>query len=1374
VVFHQVSAGEWAASGGAVEARIVPGGVRLRDGKRRLDVDFIGASPSATVSGCGRAEGRLNFFMGDEPGLWRRGVPAYDCAQVRGLYVGIDLRLTESRGRLKSEYVLQPGVKPGQLRIRYSPASRQTVEADGSLRIESGGGVWREEAPVVYQRRGDSVEVVEGAYEVAPDGLVGFRLGAYDDSLPLVIDPVVTFSTLLGGNGISSATAVSVDASGFVYVAGYTDAADLPVLGPAQARAGGVEAYVAKIHASTGRLVYATYLGGAADDRAFAMAVDPMGSAYVAGWTTSANFPTRNAAQASLSGNRDGFLLKLSPAGDSLTFSTYFGGSQSETVNAVALAGNSVWIGGDTTSTNLPSATGWQNVNRGMQDGFVARFSDSGAAQVATYVGGNGDDTVRAVAVDGAGNVYAGGGTSSTDLSLPAGAAQSSLRGGQDGFVMKFDASGAQRLAGTYLGGSRGDWSNVEMVMALAVDELQNVYAAGTTPSGDFPTPSAWTGTLSGTQDGFLLKLNASFATVAWGTFLGGSGKESATALVLDPAGGVVVGGSTTSTNFPLQGAIQSSNGGGADGFVLRMNTAGSAVTFSTYLGGTGADGVLAVAMDSAGSVYVAGQSGSGDFRLKNPTQNTGGAALKMFVTRVAMGVVPSMGAVSADVNGAFTFTATHSGGASQIGSLDLLIGNGLTLAGGCAVRYRRDTGTLNLADNLGVNWTAVRPGVTESAENSQCKLTGRGSSVSSTGTTLTVVAVVSFGSSFSGPRQLYLNGAGTTGEESGFELKGNYTVVGATNQAPSAVSVSPSSGSGAGAIYSFTFSDPNGSSDVSLARMLFHTQISDVAGCSLQWSRASGNLLLADDAGTGWAQGAPGSVGTLQNSRCQLRLASSSVINSGTAVSIAVDLAFLGTFAGSKTIYGAATDTGGLSSAWTILGNWTASPVVEKLAPVAVSVTPALAAGAGQVFSFQFTDGNGSPDLAYLRVLINSQQQAAGGCYLAWDRANGVIWLANDAGTAWAYTARVGSSDVAANGQCAVRAAGSSIGWSGNTLTMAVDLTFQARFNGTQSIYANATDQSELTSPSPLLGSYTVSAGAALPFGPVSVSPNSGSGSGQVFTFSFSDPQGAADFTWMRILINAQQNAVAGCYVALDVVSRILFLANDAGTAWKQARVGVAETAANSQCTVRGATSSITLGGSTGVMVLDVSFQAPFNGAKSVWANATGVVNATSASPLMGTYTVSVQQPNVAPLPVSITPATGSGNRQAFTYVASDGNGGADITYGRILIHSQQRADSGCYVMVNRATGYYYLADDAGVGWAPVRSGVAESAQNSQCILYGAGSTFSTSGNNLSAVFDLGFKPGFAGAKSVWANATDSAGVTSASPQLASYTVIP
>jgi hypothetical protein len=1189
-----------------------------------------------------------------------------------------------------------------------------------------------------------------------------------------VIDPVVTFSTLLGGNGISAATAVGVDGAGFVYVAGYTDAADLPVLGGAQARAGGVDAYVAKIHASTGRLVFATYLGGAADDRAFAMVVDAMGSAYVAGWTTSTNFPTRNAAQANLSGNRDGFVLKLSPAGDGFAFSTYFGGSQSETVNAIALSGSSVWIGGDTTSTNLPSATGWQNVNRGMQDGFLAQFSDSGALQVATYVGGNGDDTVRAVAVDGVGNVYAGGGTSSTDLSVPAGAAQGSLRGGQDGFLMKLDSNGLQRLAGTYLGGSRGDWSSVEMVMAVAVDAQQNAYAAGSTPSGDFPTPSAWIGTLSGLQDGFLVKVNASFATVAWGTFLGGAGKDSATALAMDAAGGLVVGGSTTSSNFPTQGAIQSSNGGAADGFVLRMNTAGSAVSFATYLGGSGADGVSAVAVDASGSVYAVGQSGSGDFRLKNATQNTGGAALRMFVTRIAMGEVPVMGTVNAAGAGTFTYAASHAGGASQIASLELLIGNGLALAGGCAVRYERNTGTLDLADDAGVNWTGVRPGTAESAQNSQCKLLGSGSSVSSAGTTLTVVAVVSFGSSFSGLRQLYLNGAGTTGEQSGYESKGSYTVVGATNQAPVVVAVSPASGSGTTGIFNFAFSDVNGSGDVSVARMLFHTQISDAAGCSLQWSRASGNFLLADDAGTTWSQGAPGSGGTLQNSRCQLRLASSSVIGAGTTVSIAVDLSFLGTFAGLKTIYGAATDSGGLTAPWTVLGSWTAAVAIVKQTPVAVSVSPALGTGAGQAFSFQLSDGNGGADIAYARVLINSQQQAGGGCYLVWDRLNGMIWLANDAGTAWAYAARAGSSDIAQNSQCAVRAAGSAISTSGNTLTMTLDLTFQSKFNGAQSIYANATDQSGLTSTSPLLGTYTVSAGVVLPLGPVAMSPGSGTGSSQIFTFSYSDPLGAADFTWLRVLVNGQQNAVAGCYLAVDVVSRTIFLANDAGTAWKSARVGFSETAANSQCQVQGTGSSVVLSGSTGVLVLDLSFFGAFNGAKSIWANATGAATGTSASPLMGTYTVAAQQVNLAPLPLSVTPATGSGNRQSFAFDFNDGNGGSDITYARILIHSQQRADLGCYVMLNRATSYYCLADDAGAGWAAVRSGSAESAQNSQCVLYGAGSTFSTTGNNLHAVFDIGFKPSFVGVRSVWANASDSAGVTSASPLLGSYTVTP
>ncbi|MBI5281418.1 MAG: SBBP repeat-containing protein [Candidatus Solibacter usitatus] len=1377
VVFHAVSARQWVARGANVESAIDPAGMTFRDGAHLLRLDFPGSAAGAALSPCGSDAGVVSYFRGRDESAWLRGVPAYECAWVLGLYPGVDLRVGSTGGRIKSEFVVQPGASPDIIRLRYSPAARLAIEPDGALRVETSGGDWREAPPLLFQRHGGRTVRVEGRYVLRPGGEAAFQVGDYDRALPLVIDPVVTFSTLLGGNGISAATGTAVDSSGFVYVAGYTDAPDLPTQSPASPRSGGVDAFVAKLEPATGRLVYATYIGGTGDDRASAIAVDSMGSAYIAGATSSGNFPVAIPAQATISGSRDAFLVKLAPDGTALAFSTYYGGTQADTANALALTSTGVWIGGDTSSATLPGVSGWQTANRGMQDGFLAKFSPSGVRQAATFIGGAGDDTVRAVSVDASGNVYAAGATGSANLGVPAGAAQSSLRGSQDGFVMKLDPPAATLLAGTYLGGTLGDAANVEMVLALAVDGSQNVFAGGVTPSPDFPAPAAWAGTLSGLQDGFLVRLNSTLSSQSWGTFVGGAGKEAVTCLSLDGQGGLLAAGSTSSSNFPLQSPLQAASGGGYDAFLLRISQSGTAVSFSTYLGGSGAEGAAALALSPGGSVILAGQSSSPDFTQKNPAQPAAGSVLRMFVSRVAMGTLPSIQGLLPNAGSgsaqAFELSVTHPGGAAQIGVMEFTIATSLNKLPACRVRYSPASGLLALADNAAQTWTPVRPGTADSASNSQCTLSGAASAAAAIAGGWKFTAALTFASGFAGQKQLWANAAGVSGEETGFAPAGAWTVFAPANQAPSAQSVSPPSGSGPGGIFTLTLSDLNGGADISAGRLLFNTQAVDAAGCSLRADRSVNRVLLADDSGAVWAAGIPGDPGYLENSQCRLRLAGTSIAVAGNSLVFVADVTFKSAFSGARTIYGAATDSQGAQSGWTTLGAWTVSIPTANQPPSAVSVAPSAGSGAAQVFTFTFTDVNGAADIAVLRVLINAQQSAAGGCYFAWDRTTGVIWLADDAGAAWATSARAGTADVAQNSQCAFRAAGSSIATSGATLTLAVDLAFTPAFNGQRLIFANATDAAGLTSPSPQLGSFTVSAGAGQPLGPVSVAPSAGSGAAQIFTFAFADPKGAADLAWVRILINAQQSAVAGCYLAVDRAAGLIYLAGDAGSTWSApARIGTADTAQNSQCTVRGATSSLTLAGTTATLVVDLTFAAAFSGQKSIWANATDSAYVTSGSPLLGTFNVTAggQQPLG---PVSVAPANGSGSAQLFTFSYADPKGAADLVWLRVLISAQQAAAAGCYLAVDRAAGLIYLADDAGAVWsAPARLGTADTAQNSQCSVRASASGITLSGTTASLVLDLTFTPAFAGPKSIWANATDLAGTTSPSPLLGSFTV--
>ena len=1225
VVFHAAGNGDFMARGGTGEARISASRLQLRQSGSTLEVRYEGARSAARVEACGSAGAQLNFLIGNQPEAWRTNVPGYECVATRGLYDGIDLQISAQGGNLKSEFQLAAGADPRQIRLRYEPAAAIAVEPDGSLRVETAAGDWREDAPLLYQQIAGQTVRVEGRFSVLPDGSVGFEVGDYDATQRLVIDPVLTFSTPLGGTGISTATGVAVGSDGTIYVAGYSDAADLPVQSPVLSRASSVEIYVAHIQPSTGRLLYASYIGGSGDDRAFGIAVDSTGAVYLTGWTTSTNFPTASPYQASSGGGKDAFLLKLGVGGSSLIYSTYYGGTSSDAGNAIALSGSSVWIAGDTSSTSLPGVNGWKTTKGALQDGFVARFTSAGLLAVSSYVGGSGTDTIRALAVDSAGNVYVGGGTDSNNLTLPMGALMPSQNGGQDGFIIKLDASGTQELAGTYLGGLQGSASYPEKVMALAVDSLQNVYAAGLTPSYDFPTATAWQSALSGMQDGFAVKLNSAMSNMMWGSYIGGSGDDTINAALLDSTGGLVLAGTTTSSDLVVQSGVQAQNYGAADGLLARVAAGGTGLTMLSYLGGSAADGLNALALTASGSLVVGGQSGSADLATLNPSQTLSGSVLRMSVARVAMGDVPSPQGFSYSAGTPVVFSASYYAGGAQISMVEALVADSVVSAGACPIRYRRDTGALYLADDTGLYWAAVRMGTADTARNSQCQLNGTGSSLAQSDNALTVTASVSFIAGFTGLKQSFVNAANAAGEESGFVSMGAVTITGSANAAPAVLSVSPGSGSGASGTFTFRFSDANGGSDIYLARMLFSSQMQDAASCSVSVDRVHSRVRLVNDAGTAALTAVTlGSASVIENSQCQVRMAGTSVSVSGTTLTVVLDVVFKSAFAGTKAIYAAATDMSGAGPYWTPVGTFTVSMSVANQAPAPLSLTPSSGSGSAGTFTFTFLDANGGTDIYVTHMLFNTQATEAVGCAVHFNRVSNQIYLVNDTGTATLAPGVPGTSGTLDNAQCQVRLATSSVSAVGNSLTVVLDVGFKAAFAGAKSVYAAATDTSGASSYWRVIGSWTVLAAQAnqAPTA-VSVTPASGSGNRQVFTAVYSDGDGALDVASARLLVNSTFQGGSGCYVVLNRAARVIYLANDAGTSWAPIQVGNAESASNSQCTVYAATSTFSAIGTSFSMSVDIGFKSAFAGAKSLWLNATDASGQSSAWPQLGTFTV-------------------------------------------------------------------------------------------------------------------------------------------------------
>src|SRR5690348_9915652 len=387
-------------------------GVSIAGGESALHLRFPGANPGAVIEGIDPLPSKANFLIGPKPS-WRTDVATFGSVAYRDIYPGIDLIYSTSGDHLKSQFVVAPGVDPAAIRLSYEMAGRPHVEPDGVLVLPTNSGQFRENTPLIYQEHGGRRTPVEGAFRILRDGTVTFRVGVYDRSQPLIIDPVLTYSTYLGGGGMDAVTSIAVDASGSAYLAGWTTSTDFPTLNPVRAaNGGGVDAFVAKLNPGGNSLIYCTYLGGRGDDRAFGVAVDSTGNAYVTGWTSSSAFPTASPAQSALAGGRDAFVAKLNPTGSALVYSTYLGGAGNDSGNGIAAdsAGNA-YVAGDTYSFNFPTLNPYQTSNRGQQNAFVAKLNSFGALVYSTYLGGNGNDRAASIAIDGSGDAYVTGGT---------------------------------------------------------------------------------------------------------------------------------------------------------------------------------------------------------------------------------------------------------------------------------------------------------------------------------------------------------------------------------------------------------------------------------------------------------------------------------------------------------------------------------------------------------------------------------------------------------------------------------------------------------------------------------------------------------------------------------------------------------------------------------------------------------------------------------------------------------------------------------------------------------------------------------------------------------------------------------------------------
>ena len=591
---------------------------------------FENSSPGEII-GEEQLPGRANFFLGNDTSQWISDIPTFGAIRYKELYPGVDLVFKGREGYLKHELALEPGANLSGIVLNYSGQDNLSLDEDGSLLIETSAGNLTDSVPLCYQEINGSKEMVEGRYRLVGDNGVGFEIGDYDRRYPLVIDPAL--ATYLGGSGDDSGLSLAIDSSGNAYVAGYTASTNFPTNNPLQSsNAGSNDVFVAKINSAGSALSYSTYLGGGGNDYAKGIAVDGSGNAYVAGYTASTNFPIKNPLQSSNAGSNDAFIAKINSAGSALTYSTYLGGSSNDYGEGIAVdSSGNAYITGYTDSTSFPTKNPIQASKAGLWDAFVSKINSAGSALTySTYLGGSSYEYGLGIAIDSSGNAYITGPTYSTNFPIM-NPLQASNGGEMDAFVSKINSAGSALTYSTYLGGSSNDFAE-----GIAVDRNGNSYVTGYTISNDFPTKNPIQASKNGPFDAFVSKINSAGSALAYSTFLGGSGDCFAHGIAVDAGGNAIVTGDTSSADFPTMNPVQSSNSGSYDVFVTLIDATGSALSFSTYLGGIYHDYAKGIAIDDSNNAYLTGYTESDNFPSQNPLQAANAGYKDAFVAFIS------------------------------------------------------------------------------------------------------------------------------------------------------------------------------------------------------------------------------------------------------------------------------------------------------------------------------------------------------------------------------------------------------------------------------------------------------------------------------------------------------------------------------------------------------------------------------------------------------------------------------------------------------------------------------------------------------------------------------------------------------------------
>ena len=662
-----------------------------------LRMKLANANPQTRVTGLEELPGHVNYLNGNDPQRWQTNVATYRKVKYENVYAGVDMIYYGNHNQLEYDFIVAPNADPKAIRLNFAGADGIKVDAAGDLIIRAGKDEIRQRKPFLYQEANNVRREIAGRYVLNAKREIGFEIGAYDRALPLVIDPVLVYATYFGNGGLnqSGTSGIAVDAAGNAYVTGFTLSPNFPTTVGAFKRTlnnqrGNGEAFITKLNADGSSFVYSTFLGGDSTDVSSGIAVDSAGNAYVAGWTDSSDFPTRNAFQSNLRNFPNAFIAKLNAAGNDLLYSTYLGGSNGRGDLGLSIAIDSsanAYLAGNTNAIDFPTTPGafrrtLSLRNTDDNDSFVAKINTnaSGTASLvySTYFDIRSPYNVH-LAVDPSGNAYVTG----------------------DQFVKKLNADGSALVYSFTL--IKNDPAKLflgTLITAVAVDSAGQAYATGFTDSPNLPTPNGFQTSYKGElSNAFVVKLNAAGTGTLYSTYLGGYGLDVGSAIAVDSSGNAYVTGAASSIDFPTRDALQPNKVGGktagSDAFIAKINTNASganSLVYSTYYGVLNLDeGGSGIAVDAEGSTYVTGVASVGIANGiihtgSEPTLEPGGTSnddlLNPFVLKIANSSPSTLqfsaaSYVVAEDGGSINITVTRAGDTSKAVTVDYATING-------------------------------------------------------------------------------------------------------------------------------------------------------------------------------------------------------------------------------------------------------------------------------------------------------------------------------------------------------------------------------------------------------------------------------------------------------------------------------------------------------------------------------------------------------------------------------------------------------------------------------------------------------------------------------------------------------------------------